>query len=446
MNKLNYNFCLKLGGENMERILVKETIGRKEEKVLLCGWIHNIKKFKGFAFVYLRDRSGVVQMIIDDMDILEKIKLEASVKAVGILKANEKAPGGVELAVETIEVVGEAKYDLLPFSINGRDIQASLEKQLDYRTMSLRRMDRRAVFKVQQEIVEAYRKFLIGEGFSEIHTPKIIGAETEGGSDVFMLDYFGKRTFMAQSPQFYKQMMVGAGFERVFEIGAAYRAEPHSTWRHLNEYMSLDLEMGFIESEDDIMDLEERLLGFIIEHLKETCCDELNIMKVELPILVKIPRISLIEAQEILLKEFGKNSPVGNIDAEGEKLFAKYIKNKYQSDFVFLTKYPASKRPLYTMPDDELEGMTKSFDLIFKGLEITTGGQRIHDYDELKDNMIKFGAKPESFDFYLESFKYGMPPHGGLAIGLERITMMFLGLDNIRKATLLPRDLNRVTP
>lgn len=430
----------------MERILVKETIGRKEEKVLLCGWIHNIKKFKGFAFVYLRDRSGVVQMIIDDMDILEKIKLEASVKAVGILKANEKAPGGVELAVETIEVVGEAKYDLLPFSINGRDIQASLEKQLDYRTMSLRRMDRRAVFKVQQEIVEAYRKFLIGEGFSEIHTPKIIGAETEGGSDVFMLDYFGKRTFMAQSPQFYKQMMVGAGFERVFEIGAAYRAEPHSTWRHLNEYMSLDLEMGFIESEDDIMDLEERLLGFIIEHLKETCCDELNIMKVELPILVKIPRISLIEAQEILLKEFGKNSPVGNIDAEGEKLFAKYIKNKYQSDFVFLTKYPASKRPLYTMPDDELEGMTKSFDLIFKGLEITTGGQRIHDYDELKDNMIKFGAKPESFDFYLESFKYGMPPHGGLAIGLERITMMFLGLDNIRKATLLPRDLNRVTP
>ncbi len=430
----------------MERILVKETIGRKEEKVLLCGWIHNIKKFKEFAFVYLRDRTGVVQMIIDDMDILEKIKLEASVKAVGILKANEKAPGGVELAVETIEVVGEAKYELLPFSINGRDIQASLEKQLDYRTISLRRMDRRAVFKVQQEIVEAYRKFLIGEGFSEIHTPKIIGAETEGGSDVFMLDYFGKRTFMAQSPQFYKQMMVGAGFERVFEIGAAYRAEPHSTWRHLNEYMSLDLEMGFIESEDDIMDLEERLLGFIIEHLKETCCDELNIMKVELPILVKIPRISLIEAQEILLKEFGKNSPVGNVDADGEKLFAKYIKNKYQSDFVFLTKYPASKRPLYTMPDDELEGMTKSFDLIFKGLEITTGGQRIHDYDELKDNMIKFGAKPESFDFYLDSFKYGMPPHGGLAIGLERITMMFLGLDNIRKATLLPRDLNRVTP
>ena len=430
----------------MERILVKETIGREEEKVMLCGWIHNIKKFKSFAFVYIRDRSGVMQMIMDDMDSLEKIKLEASVKVTGTLKTNEKAPGGVELAVEELEVVGEAKYDLLPFSINGRDIQASLEKQLDYRTMSLRRMDRRAVFKVQQEIVEAYRAFLIGEGFSEIHTPKIIGAETEGGSDVFMLDYFGKRTFMAQSPQFYKQMMVGAGFERVFEIGAAYRAEPHSTWRHLNEYMSLDLEMGFIESEDDIMDLEERLIGFIMEHLKEKCSGELKLMKVELPKMVKIPRISLTEAQDILLKEFGKKSPVGNIDADGEKLFAKYVKDKYESDFVFLTKYPVSKRPVYTMPDPELEGMTKSFDLIFKGLEITTGGQRIHDYDMLVDNMVKFGAKPESFDFYLESFKYGMPPHGGLAIGLERITMMIMGLDNIRKATLLPRDLNRVTP
>jgi len=307
-------------------------------------------------------------------------------------------------------------------------------------------MDRRAVFKVQQEIVEAYRAFLINEGFTEIHTPKIIGIETEGGSDVFMLDYFGTRTFMAQSPQFYKQMMVGAGFERVFEIGAAYRAEPHSTWRHLNEYMSLDLEMSFIDDEHDIMDLEERLIKFMIGHLEIKCAFELNLLKVKLPKIVKIPRIPLMDAQEILLNEFGKGSPVGNIDSDGEKLFAKYVKDTYDSDFVFLTKYPASKRPLYTMPDDKLEGMTKSFDLVFRGLEITTGGQRIHDYDMLVESILKFGSKPESFDFYLESFKYGMPPHGGLAIGLERITMMFLGLDNIRKATLLPRDLNRVKP
>jgi nondiscriminating aspartyl-tRNA synthetase len=430
----------------MERILIKDLKKTDSKEAVLFGWIHNIKKFKDFSFVYLRDRSGVVQMIIDDENILSSLKLEASVKVVGEIQENEKAPMGVEILVKSLEIKGEAKYDLLPFSINGRDINASLEKQLDYRTISLRRMDRRIVFKVQQEIVQAYRSFLIEEGFTEIHTPKIIGIETEGGSDVFMLDYFGTRTFMAQSPQFYKQMMVGAGFERVFEIGAAYRAEPHSTWRHLNEYMSLDLEMGFIENEEDIMNLEERLMKYIIEHLSANCEEELKFLKVELPKITTIPRISLSEAQDILLREYDKKSPVGNIDSEGEKLFAQYVKEKYNSDFVFLTKYPASKRPLYTMPDENIEGMTRSFDLIFKGLEITTGGQRIHDYDMLVDNIIKFGGKPENFDFYLESFKYGMPPHGGLAIGLERITMMFLGLDNIRKATLLPRDINRVKP
>ena len=430
----------------MDRTIINSLKNCSEEKVKVCGWIHNIKKFKDFAFVVLRDRSGVVQLVVDNEELIDLLKLESSVEITGSVKANEKAPGEIEIYVENLSVLGEAKYDLLPFSINGRDINASLEKQLDFRYMSLRRMDRRLVFNIQQEIVEAFRKFLISRDFTEIHTPKIIGSETEGGSDVFMVDYFGKRAFLAQSPQFYKQMMVGAGFERVFEVGAAYRAEPHSTWRHLNEYMSLDLEMGFIEDEFEIMDMEEQLIKYMIKHLNEKCSSELNLLKVKLPEIKEIPRIELRQAQEILLEEYDKKSPVGNIDAEGEKLLAEYVKEKYDSDFVFLTKYPVSKRPLYTMPDEKLEGMTKSFDLIFKGLEITTGGQRIHDYDMLKENMINFGCKPESFDFYLESFRYGMPPHGGLAIGLERITMMFLGLDNIRKATLLPRDMNRVTP
>jgi len=430
----------------MKRLWIKDLKSNQDQQVTLYGWIHNIKKFKDFSFVYLRDRSGVIQMIVEEAFIPASLKLEASVRVNGSVNVNEKAPGGLEVMVSRLEIVGEAKYDLLPFSINGREMNASLDKQLDYRTISLRRIEKRAVFKVQQEIVQAYRNFLTSEGFTEIHTPKIIGIETEGGSDVFMLDYFGTRTFMAQSPQFYKQMMVGAGFERVFEIGAAYRAEPHSTWRHLNEYVSLDLEMGFIDSEEDIMNLEERLIKDMIVHLEKSCAEELALLKVKLPQVVSIPRIPLSEVQQILLEVYDKKSPVGNIDAEGEKLFAAYVKEKYQSDFVFLTKYPASKRPLYTMPDDQHEGMTKSFDLIFKGLEITTGGQRIHDYDQLVDNIIKFGGKPESFDFYLESFKYGMPPHGGLAIGLERITMMFLGLDNIRHATLLPRDINRVKP
>lgn len=429
----------------VKRTFISDIKDIDSKEVLLKGWIHKIKKFKDFAFISLRDKSGVVQLVVDDVEMVDKLNLEMSVEAEGEIVENPKSPGGIEVKARGINIVGKSYYDLLPFSINGRDINASLEKQLDYRTISLRRPDRRAVFKVQEEIIEAFRTYLRSNHFSEIHTPKIIASETEGGSEVFTVNYFESRTFLAQSPQFYKQMMVGAGFERVFEIGHAYRAELHNTWRHLNEYVSLDVEMGFIKDEDDLMDLEEGFIKHLFEHLRETCKSELEGYKIS-PKIDKIPRITLSEAQRILLEEFDKKSPVGNIDAEGEAIFSKYVKDKYDSDFVFLTKYPASKRPVYTMPDDKLEGMTKSFDLIYKGLEITTGGQRIHDYEELKANMIKFGSNPEDFDFYVESFKYGMPPHGGFAIGLERITMKILDLDNIRRATLLPRDMNRVTP
>ncbi|MDK2919466.1 MAG: nondiscriminating aspartyl-tRNA synthetase [Candidatus Petromonas sp.] len=430
----------------MTRTFISEIKGLDRKEVILKGWIHKIKSFKDFAFVMLRDKTGVVQLIVEDEDLLKELKLEMSVEVKGRVEENTKAPGGVEVKADKITIIGKSYYELLPFSINGRDINASLEKQLDYRTISLRRLDRRAVFRVQEEIIEAFRTYLKNNKFSEIHTPKIIATETEGGSEVFTVNYFGRRTFLAQSPQFYKQMMVGAGFERVFEIGHAYRAELHNTWRHLNEYVSLDVEMGFIEDENDLMDLEEGFVKYLFKHLNNTCKKELEMCGVNLAKVDDIPRINLLEAQEILLKEYGKKSPVGNIDAEGEALFSQYVKEKYNSDFVFLTKYPASKRPVYTMPDDKLEGMTKSFDLIYKGLEITTGGQRIHDYEMLKDNMIKFGCNPDDFDYYLESFKYGMPPHGGFAIGLERITMKILDLDNIREATLLPRDINRVTP
>ncbi|MCG8483617.1 MAG: aspartate--tRNA(Asn) ligase [Clostridia bacterium] len=429
----------------MERSFISQ-LTTQSENVCLQGWIHKIKEFKDFAFVILRDCSGVVQLVIDNDETLKALQLEMSVEVQGKVLANKKATGGVEVKVDALKILGKTYYDLLPFAINGKEIQTTLETELDYRSMSLRRPDRRAVFKVQEEIVEAFRTYFREHNFSEIHTPKIIGSETEGGSEVFTVNYFDRRTFLAQSPQFYKQMMVGAGFERVFEIGHAYRAESHNTWRHLNEYVSLDVEMAFIEDEYDLMNLEEDLMKHIFSHLNESCAKELAMYKVELPKIKEIPRIPLADAQRILLEKFGKKSPVGNIDAEGESLFMKHVKEEYHSDFVFLTKYPASKRPVYTMPDDQLEGMTKSFDLIYKGLEITTGGQRIHDYEMLKQNMIDFGCNPDDFDFYLDSFRYGMPPHGGYAIGLERITMMILGLDNIRKATLLPRDMKRITP
>ncbi len=431
----------------MERILIAQLPEMEEnQEVILKGWIFKIKKFTNFSFVILRDKTGLVQLVLDDVKETNALKLEMSVRVTGSIQKNQKAPNGVEIHVKNIKVLGEVYYDLLPFSINQSKIEASLEKELDYRYFSLRRPDRRAIFKVQQEIIEAFRGYLIGKGFSEIHTPKIISSGTEGGSEMFTVNYFDTRTFLAQSPQFYKQMMVGAGFESVFEIGHAYRAEPHNTWRHLNEYVSLDVEMGFIEDEEELMCFEEAYIQYLYHHLNETCKKELELLGIELRKINKIPRIPLKEAQDILAKEYGKNSPSGNLDAEGEMLFSQYIKKEFQNDFVFLTKYPVSKRPMYTMPDKELEGATRSFDLIYKGLEITTGGLRIHDYEMLKANMVKFRANPEDFSFYLDSFKYGMPPHGGFAIGLERITMKILDLENIRQSTLLPRDIKRIEP
>jgi nondiscriminating aspartyl-tRNA synthetase len=429
----------------MKRTFLGDIRESKDSIFLVKGWIHKIYDLGKITFIQLRDKTGLLQLV-SNIKPEESLKLEMCIEAIGERVHNEKAPMGVELLVKEIKVLGKTYYDTLPFEINNPKITASLEKQLDHRSISLRRPELRAVFKVQEEIIYAFRSYLKNRGFSEIHTPKLIASSTEGGSEMFTVNYFGRRAFLAQSPQFYKQMMVGAGFERVFEIGAAYRAEPHNTWRHLNEYVSLDVEMAFIKDENDLMDLEQDFMRCLFDYLKHSCSKELDLYNIKLPDKLEIPRIPLSEAQSILLKNFGKRSPAGNIDAEGEVCFSKYIKETYGSDFVFLTKYPVSKRPMYTMPDEKDTNTTRSFDLIYKGLEITTGGQRIHDYEMLKSNIMKFGLIPENFKFYLDSFMYGMPPHGGFAIGLERITMKLLDLDNIRKATLLPRDMKRLEP
>lgn len=430
----------------MKTLYVKDALAMQEgEEVVLKGWIHKIYDLGHVNFIKLRDKTGIMQLVATKEE-LEGLRNEMSVEASGVLSKNEKAPGGIEVQLKEIKILGKAYYDKLPFDINGRKINAALEVQLDHRNMSLRAPKIMSVFKVQEEICECFRAYLRENKFTEIHTPKILASGTEGGSELFTVNYFDHRAFLAQSPQFYKQMMVGVGFEKVFEVGHAYRAELHNTYRHLNEYVSLDAEMGFIEDETEIMDLEEGFMNYLFKHLKANCKRELEMYGIELPDEVKIPRIPLYEAQEIVYKEYGKRSPKGDLNAEGERLFSQYVKEKYNSDFVYLTKYPASKRPMYTMPDPEIEGATKSFDLIYKGLEITTGGQRIHDYEMLVENIKKKGFKAEEFEFYTENFKFGMPPHGGFAIGLERMTMQILGLENIREASLLPRDMKRITP
>ncbi|KHS56034.1 aspartate--tRNA(Asn) ligase [Terrisporobacter mayombei] len=429
----------------MERIFINELNDCINQKVLLRGWVHKITDLSHVVFIKLRDKSGVIQLVCEKEQI-EDLRLENAVEVVGKVCSNEKAPGKIEVLVEKFEILGSTYYDKLPFEINSFKNKAALETQLDHRTIALRRPEIRAIFKIQSEIETAFRDYLKERNFEQIHTAKIIDSSTEGGSEMFTINYFDRRSFLAQSPQFYKQMMVGAGFERVFEIGHAYRAELHNTWRHLNEYVSLDVEMGFIKDEFELMDLEEGFINYLFNHLNKVCKKELEMYKIDLPNEVFIPRITLQEAHAILLDKYNKKSPIGNIDAEGEVLISKYVKEKYNCDFVFLTKYPVSKRPMYTMTDDENKELTKSFDLIYDGLEITTGGQRINDYEMLKENIIKFGLNPEEFDFYLETFKYGMPPHGGFAIGLERLTMKILKLTNIREATLIPRDMKRLTP
>lgn len=433
------------GNEKLERVFISELRLVKEETIMLRGWVHKIIDLSHVVFVKLRDKSGIVQLVCDK-DQVKDLRLENAIEVIGTKCENEKAPGGIEIIVKDIKIVGTTYYEKLPFEVNSFKNKVALETQLDHRTIALRRPEIRAIFKVQNEIETAFRNYLKEKNFEQIHTAKIIDSSTEGGSEMFTVNYFDRRSFLAQSPQFYKQMMVGAGFERVFEIGHAYRAELHNTWRHLNEYVSLDVEMGFIKDEYELMDLEEGFINYLYKHLNKTCQKELEMYKIELPDKVKIPRIRLDEAHKILLEKYNKKSPIGNIDAEGEVLISKYVKEKYNCDFVFLTKYPVSKRPMYTMPDDEDKNLTKSFDLIFDGLEITTGGQRINDYKMLKENIEKFGLNPEDFDFYLETFKYGMPPHGGFAIGLERLTMKILKLSNIREATLVPRDMKRLTP
>lgn len=431
--------------KTLERTFISEVKDSQDETILLRGWVYKIIDLSNIVFVKLRDKSGIIQLVTNKEQI-EGLKLENAIEVIGKKSKNEKAPGGIEIIVDEIKILGRTYYDKLPFEINSYKNKAALETQLDHRTIALRRPEIRAIFKVQNEIEQAFRDYLRSKNFEQIHTAKIIDSSTEGGSEMFTVNYFDRRSFLAQSPQFYKQMMVGAGFERVYEIGHAYRAELHNTWRHLNEYVSLDVEMGFIKDEFELMDLEEGFLDYLFKHLNKVCKKELEMYKVELQNEVKIPRITLEDAHKILLEKYNKKSPIGNIDAKGEELICDYVKKEYGTEFVFLTKYPVAKRPMYTMPDDEDKTLTKSFDLIYDGLEITTGGQRINDYEMLKENIIKFGLNPEDFDFYLDTFKYGMPPHGGFAIGLERLTMKILKLSNIREATLVPRDMKRLTP
>ena len=429
----------------MKRRLVSELNSCINDKVNIQGWVYKIRKLKSISFVILRDRSGLVQCIVDNSKIdISNIRLESVVSITGEVKESNNKLNFFEIVVEEIEVINNSINEL-PIEINKEILECNLDTMLSNRVLSLRHLKVNAIFKVQNEIVNGFREFLNSEGFTEVRTPKIVKEGAEGGADLFEVKYFEDKAYLATSPQFYKQMMVSAGFERVYEIGHAYRAEEHNTNRHLNEYVSMDLEMGFINDEKDIMNIEEQMLKYILNKLNINCKEYFELLDVSIPeIKESIPRIDFNEALNILKKEYNKSDLEGDLDPEGEKLIYKYVKEKYNSEFVFLTNYPRKKRPMYTMPLGE-KG-THSFDLLFKGIEITTGGQRIHEYEKLIENIKYKGFNPHEYDSYLDVFKYGMPKHGGLAIGLERMTAKLLDLENVREATLFTRDRKRLIP
>lgn len=414
-------------------------------EVTLHGSIYKIRKMSGFCFVILRLARSTVQCVCDREELIGQLQEEACVILTADVVQEERAKGGAELHITALEVLSRPRAKM-PVVMNQKKIEASLETRLDYRPLTLRNEKERAVFRIQEGILRGFRHFFAEEGFTEIHSPKIVCAGAEGGANIFQLDYFGRKAYLAQSPQFYKQMMVGV-FERVYETGPVFRAEKHDTARHLNEYTGVDFEMGYIRGFQELMEAEVAMLRAAFKTLREEYGQELELLNVKLPELEGIPAVRFSEAKALVREKTGKMPRESHdFEPEEERLLSEILCGKTGSEFVFVTHYPTAKRPFYAMEDPQDREVTLSFDLIFRGLEITTGGQRIHDYEEQVEKMRQRNMDVEAFESFLLMHRHGMPPHGGLGLGLERFTARLLGFENVREACLFPRDINRLIP
>lgn len=455
-----------------------EEIGQQAGKeILLHGSIYKVRRMSGFAFVLLRTGRHVIQCVYSPEFSrfgMEELTEESCVRVRALVAPEERSRLGWELRLLELNVLS-VPAEIMPIVINQKKVNTSIENLLDYRMLTLRNEKQRAIFKIQEGICAGFRRFLQQKNFTEIHSPKLVEAGAEGGANIFSLDYFGRQAYLAQSPQFYKQMMVGV-FERVYEIGPVFRAEKHDTSRHLNEYTGVDFEMGYIENFEEIMETEEAMLQSALGGLQEFCGQELEMLQavmprfsmpsildvdkghalpygVEIPPsredmpMGRIPRIRFDQTKALVAEYYHR--PMGekeDLEPEEEDLLCQYIRGQYGSAMVFVTHYPTAKRPFYAMEDPEDPARTLSFDLLFRGVEITTGGQRIHDYEQQLEKLRRRDMDPEGFASYLLMHRHGMPPHGGMGLGLERFTARLLGYENVRQACLFPRDIHRLTP
>lgn len=429
----------------MSRVFVAQLSELLGQKAKIRGWVYRYRPLAKTAFIILKDCTGTVQCVAAPARVNDHaLKLDDAVEIIGVARAEPRSKQGYEFDVEEVRVLNRAGHHL-PFNSSGDISGVGQETLLDYRPLSLRHDTVNTTFQIQAEIVHRFREFLRGKYFTEIITSKIVAGGTEGGTNLFQMKYFERTAYLAQSPQFYKEYGV-AGFERVFETGHVYRAEPHATSRHLTEYYSLDLEMGFIDSVEEVIQLERELLTYVFSALNEKFGAVLAAAgQPLLPSMLGVPTWSFEECLVRLRDAHGRNDLVDDLDPEAERQLCALAEKENGVPAVFVLGFPLSARPFYTHPGST-PGASASFDLLFRGLEITTGGQRLHTRESLERALTERGLSPASFEEHLRMFELGMPPHGGLAIGLERLTALALGINNIREATMYPRDRNRISP
>jgi len=440
----------------MERTLNAQTTKKVGENVLLKGWVRLRRDHGKLIFLDIRDRSGVIQVVVNphvSQNAYEealKLKTEDVVEVEGKVNArpenainHDLETGSVEIEATKISLL--AKAGPLPFDMGGDKLNLELPTLLDYRSLTLRHPKISAIFKVQEALLEGFRQAAKKIESTEVFVPTISASSTEGGAELFKFKYFDHEAFLVQSPQLYKQMMVGV-FERVYLVSHIYRAEPSVTTRHLTESIQLDFEIGFVDGINDLLDAMEFVYSEMIKYAQEACKKELKMLGVEKSkVYEKIPRLTLKEAQEKIFEITGVDHR-GDLDLnpEDEREIAKWALEQHDSDLVTITHFPTKKRAFYSKPDPKNPEISLSYDLLFKGLEIASGAQRIDDYDQLVKTIEERGMSPKNFEMYLQAFRYGMPPHGGFSFGLERSTMKLLDLANIREASLYPRDMERV--